>query len=226
MSSEPINFQNLGTPIYAGARYSPEMTRIVLAAKEDNDKNARKVLVGFLKSALQLALISQIQTSGITESSESSESSDSSELKNSKKNISDTSSTIYVIPIPSRASANRVRGFKHSLVLAQVLATTFTSRKIIIIDCLILSRRVRDQAGLDLSARNKNMAGAYKLQFSSTQRIYEHIFSRGNHEIYILDDLVTTGATIAAAKLALASGKIPVSGALASCATPGFYALR
>ena len=223
MSSEPINFQNLGTPIYAGARYSPEMTRIVLAAKEDNDKNARKVLVGFLMSALQLALTSQIQNSGITESSESSE---SSELKNSKKNISDTSSTIYVIPIPSRASANRVRGFKHSLVLAQVLATTFTSRKIIIIDCLILSRRVRDQAGLNLSARNKNMAGAYKLQFSSTQRIYEHILSRGNHEIYILDDLVTTGATIAAAKLALASGKIPVSGALASCATPGFYALR
>ena len=223
MSSEPINFQNLGTPIYAGARYSPEITRIVLAAKEDNDKNARKVLVGFLMSALQLALTSQIQNSGITESSESSE---SSELKNSKKNISDTSSTIYVIPIPSRASANRVRGFKHSLVLAQVLATTFTSRKIIIIDCLILSRRVRDQAGLNLSARNKNMAGAYKLQFSSTQRIYEHILSRGNHEIYILDDLVTTGATIAAAKLALASGKIPVSGALASCATPGFYALR
>jgi len=223
MSSDPIKFQNLGTPIFAGARYSPEMTRIVLAAKEDNDKNARKVLVGFLMSALQLALTSQIQNSGITESSESSE---SSELKNPKKNIGDKSSPIYVIPIPSRASANRVRGFKHSLVLAQVLASTFTSRKIIIIDCLILSRRVRDQAGLDLSARNKNMAGAYKLQFSSTQRIYEHILSRGNHEIYILDDLVTTGATIAAAKLALASGKITVSGVLASCATPGFYALR
>jgi predicted amidophosphoribosyltransferase len=112
------------------------------------------------------------------------------------------------------------------LVLAEVLAATFTSREIIIIDCLILSRRIRDQAGLNMSARNKNMAGAYKLKFSSTQRIYEHILSQGDHEIYILDDLVTTGATITAAKLALASGKITISGVLTSCATPGFYALR
>jgi predicted amidophosphoribosyltransferase len=214
MSSQPICFQNLDTPIFAGARYSPEMTRIVLAAKEDGDKEARKVLVGFLRGALQLALKYQIQSSGTSESIES------------KNVIGEKSSAIYVIPIPSRASANRVRGFKHSLVLAEVLAATFTSREIIIIDCLILSRRIRDQAGLNMSARNKNIAGAHKLKFSSTQQIYEHILSQGDHEIYILDDLVTTGATITAAKLALASGKITISGVLTSCATPGFYALR
>jgi len=217
MSSQPICYQKLDTPIFAGARYSPEMTRIVLAAKEDGDKEARKVLVGFLRGALQLALNSQIQSSGTGVSSEGIES----------KNVAgEKSSAIYVIPIPSRASANRVRGFKHSLVLAEVLAATFTSREIIIIDCLILSRRIRDQAGLNMSARNKNMAGAYKLKFSSTQRIYGHILSQGDHEMYILDDLVTTGATITAAKLALASGKITISGVLPSCAKPGFYALR
>jgi predicted amidophosphoribosyltransferase len=204
IGSTTFKYQTLDTTIFAGTNYSRELARLVLAAKEDHDRSARQVLVQLLESALRLAL-------------------KSNELM--KVNAA-KSSFIYLIPIPSRDSANRVRGFKHSLLLAELLAINFATSKIIVIDCLKLSKRIRDQAGLGLSARKKNMAGAYTLQFKEPQRIYEQILQVGNQEVYILDDLVTTGATTAAAKLALANGKITISGVLAACATTGVYALR
>ena len=198
INSKPFKVYKSTTLVFSGAYYSPELRQIIVAAKENDDKNARAILANFLQSAMTLAL----------------------DFNYSPKPI------VYVIPIPSRESANRIRGFKHSLVLANLLSNNFKTRQIIVIDCLALTRRVRDQAGLTVPARNINMAGAHTLKFARDQKIYAQILSQENQEIYIVDDLVTTGATITAAKLALASGKIKVSGVLASCATTGIYALR
>ena len=48
------------------------------------------------------------------------------------------------------------------------------------------------------------------------------ILSFDNFLVFLVDDLVTTGATVQAANLALSTLGGSVDGVLASCATPGF----
>ena len=52
------------------------------------------------------------------------------------------------------------------------------------VDCLQLSRRVLDQSGLHRQERTTNLAGAF--------RVSSHV--RG--ELILVDDVVTTGATL------------------------------
>ena len=52
------------------------------------------------------------------------------------------------------------------------------------IDCLQLSRRVQDQSGLHRQERALNLAGAFSLK------------SRARGELILVDDVVTTGATL------------------------------
>jgi predicted amidophosphoribosyltransferase len=52
------------------------------------------------------------------------------------------------------------------------------------IDCLELSRRVKDQSGLHRQERATNLAGAFRLS------------SQVRGELILVDDVVTTGATL------------------------------
>ena len=86
-----------------------------------------------------------------------------------------------LVPIPSSKAAQRRRG--RSFVVD--LVTQISERTDIpMIDCLQLSRRVRDQSGLHRDARAANLAGAFSLS------------SRVRGELILVDDVVTTGATL------------------------------
>jgi len=61
------------------------------------------------------------------------------------------------------------------------------------IDCLQLSRRVLDQSGLHRDERASNLAGAFTL------------ISPARGELILIDDVVTTGATLREAARALNS---------------------
>ena len=86
-----------------------------------------------------------------------------------------------LVPVPSSKVAQRRRGRSFVVdLVSQISERT----DIPMIDCLQLSRRVRDQSGLHRDARAANLAGAFSLS------------SRVRGELILVDDVFTTGATL------------------------------
>ncbi len=111
------------------------------------------------------------------------------------------SSIDFLIPIPSRESAARLRGRQFITDISQGASQAFS---IPIASPLRHRRRVKDQTGLDLQARWNNVEGAFVVEG-------EHGL-RGN--VLLIDDLVTTGATLSEAARALRYAGITVIGAV------------
>jgi predicted amidophosphoribosyltransferase len=86
-----------------------------------------------------------------------------------------------LVPIPSSKVSQRRRGRSFMVdLVSQISERT----GIPMLDCLQLSRRVLDQSRLDRDQRAKNLDGAFSLS----------CHARG--ELILIDDVVTTGATL------------------------------
>jgi predicted amidophosphoribosyltransferase len=105
------------------------------------------------------------------------------------KAIPDT--TLFrLVPVPSSRKSQRRRG--RSFVVD--LVSQISQRTgIPMIDCLQLSRKVLDQSGLHRDERATNLSGAFTLS------------SRVRGELILVDDVVTTGATLREAARAVNS---------------------
>ena len=119
------------------------------------------------------------------------------------------SGTVVLCPAPSARSAVHGRGHDHVLQLARAAAPTLTAdgypAKVLAL--LVPGRRVADQAGLGAAARAANLAGALRVR-----RVVDG-------PVVIVDDLVTTGATLVEATRALRSAGMLVQGAAVVAAT-------
>jgi predicted amidophosphoribosyltransferase len=105
-----------------------------------------------------------------------------------------------LVPVASSAAARRARGGDHVARLARRCGPTATP--------LRLARSVRDSAGLDSAARAANLAGA---MLAERPR-------RGARAV-LVDDIVTTGATLREATRALRAAGWTVTGAVVVAAT-------
>lgn len=112
-----------------------------------------------------------------------------------------TTSIDFLIPIPSRRSAARLRGRQFIAEIAAAGSKTFD---IPIAHPLTHSRPVRDQSGLHLEERWNNLEGAFVVKG-------EQVLPGG---VLLIDDLVTTGATLCEAARALRYAGIKVIGAV------------
>ncbi len=100
-----------------------------------------------------------------------------------------------LVPMPLAAGRLAERGFNPARLLATNLLAALGRPRTDLHDALIRCRETRSQAGLDRAARVGNVAGA----FLATQRLDGRV-------VALLDDVVTTGATLAAASEALLCG--------------------
>jgi predicted amidophosphoribosyltransferase len=125
-----------------------------------------------------------------------------------------------IIPIPSRKSADRRRGFAHIELLVKQLLALNQTLNIQVLNCLSHSRKVSDQTTLNLSERAINMKGAFLVDQVRYLDFYP--INNSDSATFLLDDLVTSGATVQAADLALSTLGGRLDGVLASCATAGF----
>ena len=116
-----------------------------------------------------------------------------------------------LISIPSRKSANRKRGrnFLQEITAAVALEVDLPYQS-----PLTHIRKVRDQSQLNLVDRSENISGAFSVAPDFMSQI-----CAGNTgpKIIVIDDLITTGATLAEAIRALRTAGFTVLGAVTSC---------
>jgi predicted amidophosphoribosyltransferase len=107
-----------------------------------------------------------------------------------------------LVPIPSSPSNTKKRGFSHTSIMAKALARRVvgsSSRK------FLKSARVRlDQVGLSPSDRVKNLEGAFRADLGGF-----HDLAR---PVVLVDDVLTSGATMAEAIACLRASGVEVAG--------------
>ena len=107
-----------------------------------------------------------------------------------------------LIPIPSRPSIARLRGRQFMVDLSQQLSV---NTGLPTYENLVHVRKVRDQSSLEARARIKNLGGALKGQRYLSGKAF------------LIDDLVTTGATLDEAARAMRDLGIEVAAAVTAC---------
>jgi len=111
-----------------------------------------------------------------------------------------------LMPVPGSRRAIRKRGRDFIFELTKELSIR---SGVPVIPGIKINRRLLDQSGLNASDRKRNINGAFEIDGISPESF--------KGEILLVDDLVTTGATLLEAKRALNSGGISVNRAITAC---------
>ena len=167
--------------LYFAANYTPESSQLILAAKERGNKDAIDLLASAISNSIQIAIY---------------------ELK--------ITSPINLVTIPSKNLAIRRRGRDHISELALIVINQL--KKVSIESSyqplLSITRKVKDQSGLNSQQRSENIKGAYIVKNS--------LIPQG--EVILIDDLITTGSSIQEGIRALKAAEIAVSAVTTACA--------
>ena len=116
--------------------------------------------------------------------------------------IPTSESTVFLVPAPSRPANFAKRGFTPMLLLAQAISNR--NPRLRVLNALNFSRDVKDQVGLSANERIANLAMSMRLNQQVSGKV-----------CYLLDDVVTTGATALEATRVLRIGGATVPGVLA-----------
>jgi predicted amidophosphoribosyltransferase len=174
-----------GLPVvHASAPYADEVRSLLLAHKE----RGALTLAGALGSALAGAVRAGLGATGGGHGSGGPR----------------PSGTVLLVPVPSARWAVRARGHdpvrRMALAAAGELRRTGTPARVAAV--LRQRRRVADQAGLDARRRSENLAGALEVTAGGGR-----LLAAGR--VVLVDDLITTGATLAEAARALREATAP-----------------
>lgn len=118
-----------------------------------------------------------------------------------------------LVPVTSRRATVRSRGYDAVLVLTRLVAARLRRHGHDVLVCRALRHRrsVADQAGLTADQRRRNLDGALR----STVRSWPP-----ERRVVVVDDVITTGATLSAAVRALREEGATVDRAAVVAATP------
>ena len=120
--------------------------------------------------------------------------------------LGSTGVPVRLVAVPSARRAVRARGFDAGLALARAAAARLPLARAA--PLLEPARRVADQSGLGAAERQANLAGAFRARARPEGR-----------PVVVVDDVVTSGASLAEAVRALEAGGVTVLGAATFAAT-------
>ena len=150
-------------------------------------------------------VVSMLVTVFVTDESESKNRPAPPELKSYRK------MTVWLVPAPSRPAAARARGGDHVARLCRAVAARRSGVRVA--RPLRLHRRVRDSVGLDAEQRAANLAGRVRVRPAALPRF---------GTVVLVDDVVTTGATLRTCRDALAGAGVGVVAAAVLCDATAF----
>lgn len=104
-----------------------------------------------------------------------------------REGVQPSAASVDLVPIPSDAAMQRRRGYDHGYALARHAARSSGLRAV---RCLSRCARVADQVGLGAAQRRAIQSGTM-------------VAARGRRVVIVVDDVVTTGATLTEAVRAL-----------------------
>ncbi len=111
---------------------------------------------------------------------------------------------VALVPIPSSSLSKRRRG---RAFIIDIVDQIGQQTSLPVINALELARPVKDQSGLHSAERAKNMNGAMRVRAGVIRRA----------DLVLIDDVVTTGATLREAARALTAAGCHVVGSVTAC---------
>ena len=109
---------------------------------------------------------------------------------------------VLVVPVPTRASARRQRGDAPMTELARTAARLLGPDDLRVAEVLVAGRRTRDQAHLSEHQRADNLVGAWEVAARARPLLAHRL-------IVVVDDIVTSGATLVESVRALRAAAGP-----------------
>ncbi|TAM67506.1 MAG: ComF family protein [Microbacteriaceae bacterium] len=173
-------------PVHCGLRYEGVVRRVLLAVKESGRTDATPALAAAARAAVTGALRTCRRLAAPA---------DGADAGTSASTVAGGS--IRLATIPSTRAAFRARGYHPTeLILAQAgLRASHPLRT---------TRQTRDQAALGVDARSANRQGSLQARHTLTGRMY-----------ILVDDILTTGATLCEARRAIeAAGGVVLAAAV------------
>ena len=167
-------------PTWAASPYGAAARAALVAFKDGDRRDLVAVLAPMLSGAMAAALAGDPHLRAV---------------------LASGNGPVFVVPVPSSPSAVRRRGDAplDLLTRAAVRQVGLSERELIVSPALRLRRRVADQAGLDHRQRADNLQRAMQVQPRWRASI-------GGVTALLVDDVLTTGATLVEAARALSAG--------------------
>lgn len=172
----PVGFP----PTWAASPYGAATRAALVAFKDGDRRDLVAVLAPMLSGAMAAALAADPHLRAV---------------------LASGNGPVFVVPVPSSTAAVRRRGDAplEQLTRAAVRQVGLSERELVVSSALRLRRRVADQAGLDHTQRADNLERAMRVR--SRWRASVHGVTA-----LLVDDVLTTGATLMEAARALSAG--------------------
>jgi predicted amidophosphoribosyltransferase len=177
--------------VHASGRYEGPLAKLVAAYKDEGRRDCAPVLGEHLARAVDGAVATSADA---------------------QTTLARGNGPILLVPVPSSRAARRSRGDAPLHALATLAAEGFQPREAVVANVLCQRRRVADQAGL--GARDR----AVNLEHSMVVRARWEPVVPGAVCV-LVDDVLTTGATLVEAARALRAGGARATVAATICAT-------